>query len=49
MKFSAKEMNDFTAMTSQNAGKTYFEAPKTTEVKKAEAHPKNFYEQLLDN
>ena len=49
MKFSAKEMNDFTALTTQSAGKTYYEAP--PEVKAVaieEVKPKSFYEQLYE-
>ena len=56
MKFSAKDLNDFSSMTQKNAGATFDErnaevlknqASEKVEAKKDESK-KNFYEQILD-
>lgn len=52
MQFSAKDLNNYSAITDQNAAKT-FNSKVTQEVMKKEAapipHKKNFFEEIYDN
>lgn len=51
MQFSAKDLNSYSAITDQNADKTFKQKAPTESAKKEEALPqkkKNFYEEIYD-
>ena len=50
MNFSARDLNSFTGLTSQNSDNTYkaMQPEKRLIQKKQEVHNKNFFEQIYD-